>query len=88
MTETIGFIAAILSTSAFLPQAWKTIRTKNTEGISLSMYFILILGLSLWFVYGIRIDSKPIIYANLITGSFSGIILYYKLKNTLNKKDT
>lgn len=83
MTEIIGSVAAILTTSAFLPQAWKTIKTKNTSGISLAMYCLLLCGVILWFIYGLLLDSKPIIYANAITASFSAIILYYKVKNTM-----
>ena len=87
MTEILGFAAAILSTSAFLPQAWKTIKTKNTSGISLAMYCLLLCGVTLWLIYGILLDSKPIIYANSITATFTAIILYYKVVNTLVKKE-
>ena len=87
MIETLGFIAAILTTGAFLPQAWKTVRTKNTSGISLPMYCLLMIGLILWVVYGYMIDSKPIFYANVVTGTFSAIILFYKMRNSLNGED-
>lgn len=34
----IGFIAAVLTTLSFVPQAWQIIKTKDTSGISLGMY--------------------------------------------------
>lgn len=77
--ETLGFIAAVLTTSSFLPQVIKTVRTKDTSGISLYMYLFFVLGIILWFIYGLRINSMPIILANLFTGIMSMIILYYKL---------
>lgn len=87
MIETLGFIAAVLTTGAFLPQAWKTVRTKNTSGISLPMYCFLMIGLILWVIYGYMIDSKPIFYANVVTATFSAIILFYTLKNAIRSKD-
>ena len=78
---TIGMIAAILTTSAFLPQAIKTIRTKHTKDISLWTYLILVLGLALWFVYGLLITDWPVILANSITLVFVGIIFGMKLKH-------
>lgn len=78
MTELIGYIAMILTTAAFFPQAWKTIKTKDTSGISLMMYFLFFLGVVLWFVYGILISSGPLIIGNLITAVNAMIILYYK----------
>lgn len=79
-TEVIGMIAAFLTTIAFLPQAIKVIRTKNTQDLSLSMYSILFAGLLLWLIYGIQIDSLPIMIANGITLILSSIILILKMK--------
>jgi len=87
MTEYLGYLAAILTTGAFLPQAIKTIRTRDTSGISLTMYCLLTIGLILWLIYGFRVEAKPIIYANAVTGAFAIVILFYKLKSVLNRKD-
>lgn len=78
--EYIGFIAAILTTSSFAPQALKTIRTRNTSSISLGMYIIFNLGVTCWLIYGITISDYPIIFANAITLIFTGTILTLKLK--------
>lgn len=77
--ELLGYIAAFLTTSSFLPQVIKTVRTKDTSGISLYMYLLFVVGLGLWLIYGIRINSLPIILANTFTGLMSLIILYYKI---------
>lgn len=84
--EHLGYIAATLTTVSFLPQVIKTVRTRDTSGISLYMYVFFILGLILWFIYGLKIKSMPIILANLFTGLMSMIILFYKLMELRNAR--
>lgn len=76
----LGLIAAVFTTTSFLPQAVKTIRTKNTKDISLAMYLIFSSGVLLWLLYGIFIKDFPVIIANAVTLVFALIILAYKLK--------
>lgn len=76
----IGTIAACLTTGAFLPQAIKVIKTKDTAGISLMMYMMNVIGIFLWFVYGLTIHDMALICANGITFVLSSIILTCKLK--------
>ena len=77
----IGLTAACLTSSSFLPQAIKTIRTRDTSSISLSMYILFTLGTLLWFVYGIASENLPIWIANGFTLIFASIILYFKIRN-------
>lgn len=76
----IGLAAASCTTLSFLPQAIKTIRTKQTRALSLGMYAILTLGLLLWLIYGIFINDLPIILANTVTLVFSATILMLIIK--------
>ncbi len=80
MITIIGYIAAVCTTLAFLPQAIKIIRTKNTKDLSLVMYLVLTLGIIMWLLYGISKNDLPIIAANSITLFFTLIILIFKLK--------
>jgi len=82
----LGNIAAILTSLSFLPQAIKTIKTKDTSSISLSMYIIFVLGVLMWLTYGIMIQSVPVILGNVVTIIFSGAILYVKLADTFRGK--
>lgn len=75
-----GFAAAILTTASFLPQAIKTIRTKDTSGISLFMYSLFASGTLLWFLFGLFSGNMPVMIANAITLVFAVIILIYKIK--------
>ena len=66
--EIIGVIAAVLTTSGFVPQVYKSVKTKNVAGISITMYVVLLLGMMFWLYYGILIDSFSIKLANIISG--------------------
>lgn len=74
--EFFGYVSGICTTMAFLPQAIKSIVTKNVSGLSLSMYVIYCLGLIFWILYGIYLNSFQIILFNSITLVFNGIILF------------
>jgi MtN3 and saliva related transmembrane protein len=76
----IGLLAAFGTTVSFLPQAIKTIQTKDTSGISLSMYALFTAGTFLWLIYGIVSGSLPVTIANAITMVFATVILAYKIK--------
>ena len=79
--ETIGWLAAVLTTFSFVPQAIKVIRTKETSSVSLWMYSIFTLGISFWLIYGLMIGSVQMTLANLITLVLAIIILRAKIKN-------
>jgi MtN3 and saliva related transmembrane protein len=76
--ELIGYIAATLTTLAFVPQVWLIWKTRQTEGISFGMYAIFTAGVMLWLIYGLKISSWPIVLANAITLSLSLSILLMK----------
>lgn len=79
--EFVGYIAAILTTSAFIPQALKVYKTKKTEDLSLGMFAIFSLGVFCWLVYGIYIEDIPVIAANCITLVLSLYILNVKVRS-------
>ncbi len=80
LTDTIGSIAACLTTASFVPQVWHTLRTRDVSGISLGMYSLFTVGGALWLVYGILMVAWPIIIANAITTSLALAILVMKLR--------
>lgn len=77
----VSAIAAIFTTTAFLPQAIHIIRHKQTAGISLLMYAILATGVFFWIVFGVMIENWPVIVADGITLTFTLIIIALKLKH-------
>jgi MtN3 and saliva related transmembrane protein len=80
ITSSTGFIAAILTTVAFVPQVRKVWRTRSAKDVSLGMYTLFTLGVALWLVYGVLIHSWPIILANGVTLVLAGMVLVMKLK--------
>lgn len=78
--EWFGYLAAILTTGSFVPQAVMIIRSRDTRGISLAMYVIFTIGVALWLVYGIALESWPMILANTVTLGLAATILALKLR--------
>lgn len=76
----IGLAAATLTTTAFLPQMFKTWQTKSAKDVSLIALVTFISGVFLWLIYGIYLQSLPIILANSVTLFFNLIILWLKIK--------
>jgi MtN3 and saliva related transmembrane protein len=79
--QIIGFVAATCTTVSFVPQVIKTLRTRDTKGISLIMYSIFTFGVFLWLLYGVFIRDIPIIIANIITVTLALIVLILKIKH-------
>ena len=83
--EIIGLIAAVCTTFAFIPQVMKVWKTKQTKDLSLRMYSIMFIGILLWLVYGIRIDSLSIILANVVTATLVAAILVFIIRGKRTK---
>ena len=83
-TTTLGLVAGILTTIAYLPQLIKTWKSKSADDLSWTMLIVLCTGIILWLVYGFYIQDIPIIAANIVTFIFASIILVLK-SNTSQK---
>jgi MtN3 and saliva related transmembrane protein len=79
INDLIGYTAAFLTTAAFVPQAYQSWKTRDLSGISLPMYSMFTLGVAGWLVYGLVINSLPIIIANAITLILSATVLSLKI---------
>ena len=77
--NTFGFIAAALTTIAFLPQVIKTWRTKKADDVSIVMLLMFITGLLFWIIYAIETNALPVLIANIITFILNVTILILKL---------
>lgn len=84
----IGYMAAILTTFSFVPQAIKIIQTRDTKSISLKMYVMFTTGVFCWLIYGILNNLIQIIIANFITLILSALILGMKLKNLKQDRES
>ena len=75
----VGALAALASTTSFVPQAWKIIRTRDTGAISAGMYAVTVAGFSLWLAYGLLLGQWPLIVTNGLCLALSAFILAMKL---------
>ena len=63
----IGLSAAVCTTTSFLPQALKVIKTRHTKDLSIWMLGILTSGIFLWTIYGVLMRDNILIIANSIS---------------------
>jgi MtN3 and saliva related transmembrane protein len=63
----LGITAGTLTTVAFIPQLAKALKSKSTGDLSWGMVLTFTIGVLLWLIYGIWIDSLPVILANAVT---------------------
>ena len=73
--DPIGYLAATLTTVAFIPQVLHTWRLRSANGISLGMYVVFTLGVVLWLLYGVLLGAWPIIIANAVTLALTTSVL-------------
>ena len=78
--EIIGLIAAAITTVSFVPQVYKTWKSKSVESLSLTMYIAFFIGIVLWLIYGIHLNSLPMILANSITAVLALMLIIFKFR--------
>lgn len=77
----VGLIAAGLTTLSFVPQVMRTLRTRDTQAISLWMYVLFTVGVFLWLIYGVVLALWPVVIANGVTLVLAVAILVLKIRN-------
>ena len=65
--DTIGLVAGVLTTSAWLPQLLRTWQARSADGLSWSYLAILSSGIALWITYGVVAANAPVVIANSVT---------------------
>jgi MtN3 and saliva related transmembrane protein len=85
----IGIAAATLTMFSFVPQIFRSLRTKSVKDVSPVTLFQLSFGVLLWMIYGIARCDPIIILANAVTLiSLSVLIfLYFKYGLSAGKQD-
>jgi MtN3 and saliva related transmembrane protein len=78
--EGIGLLAAALTTYSFVPQVYKTWKTKDVSAFSMTTFSMFFIGIVCWLIYGIYKQSLSMILANSITMILSFIILIFIFK--------
>ena len=79
-TTALGLLAGTLTTIAFLPQVIRTWKSKSPKDLSLAMLGTFTTGVFCWLIYGLMVDSLPIILANAVTFLLAGANVALKLR--------
>ena len=77
--ESLGFVAGLLTTFAFLPQAIKTWRTGSAHDFSLPTLLMLVAGVALWTLYGVMRNAPAVWFGNGVTMVLAAFILSVKV---------
>jgi MtN3 and saliva related transmembrane protein len=80
--DVLGLIATCFTTSSFVPQVWRTWRTRDVSGISLVTYVVITIGLGLWLVYGVLRGDLPLVIANSVMVVLTAAITAMKIAFT------
>jgi MtN3 and saliva related transmembrane protein len=76
----IGIMATVFAVSSSIPQIIKALKTRKTDDVSIWLVVVLIIGLSLWVIYGIGINDLLISIANSIAVAINTFLLILKIK--------
>ena len=73
-------MATGFAVSSAVPQIRKALKTKDTDDLSIRFVIVLIVGLSLWVVYGIGKNDFVIIIGNSTAVALNSYLLLLKIK--------
>ena len=75
MVVIVGSVAALCSITAFVPQAWRIVKTRKTEDLSVLMWTLQVIAFVVWIIYGAMLAAWPIVVENAVCVVLSGFIL-------------
>ena len=78
----IATLTGIMTSMAYIPQIIRILKRKSVEDISLILFSMVFISISVWLLYGISISNWPIVMVNVVAffGSGTIITLYFKYK--------
>lgn len=85
ITTIVGWLASICMVLGYLPQAWHTIRTRNTDGIAMPTFLLLGAGSVFFVIQGVLLSNWPLVVTNAITTISSAIVFGIKVHNDRRK---
>ncbi len=82
----VGYAAALCMVCGYLPQAFHTIRTRDTDGIAVPTFLLLGLGSVFFVIQGLLLSNWPLVITNSITTVSSAIVFGIKINNDRKKR--
>jgi MtN3 and saliva related transmembrane protein len=89
LVENIGYVGSLLTSITFIPQVYKSWKSKSVGDLSIAMIVIVISSTIVWLTYGYLISSGPVLVANTVVLVLTLVLLYFKtaFKNQSDSKD-
>jgi MtN3 and saliva related transmembrane protein len=78
--QLLGLAAGTITSITFLPQVIQIWKTKSVKDLSMQMLLLLILGVTMWLIYGILVKDAAIIYTNSMVLTMSLVMMYFKFR--------
>lgn len=80
LSDWLGFIGGLLTTSSLIPQIIRVIKLKSAREISLIFNTSMLIGIIVWLAYGAILKLTPILIWNTIGLILTSILLFAKLR--------
>lgn len=78
--EIIGLLGGFLSCITFVPQIFKTWKSKSVQDISVHTFMIVLASTIIWIGYGVLKDSISLMLTNIVVFMTAVIMLWMKWK--------
>lgn len=78
--DIVGHFGSFLSSVTFLPQVYKTWKTRSAGDLSLLMMLIVTTSTVVWLIYGIALQLWPVIICNAVICLLSLLLIFFKLR--------
>lgn len=89
IAQILGWTATFLFSIMIIPQIVKTIRSKDTKGVSLLLFIIYLVANIIALIYALLIHQKPLVIKYIIaidtTLVYIAIFLAYSMRNKRKK---
>ncbi|MCL2334526.1 MAG: SemiSWEET transporter [Endomicrobia bacterium] len=84
--EILGLIAGTFTTIAFVPQVYKTWKTKSAKDVSMHMFILFGAGVVLWIIYGLYNKILSVALTNIAILILASIQIFLKIKYDSNQR--
>jgi len=76
----LGLVAGAVTSIAVIPQVVKAYRSRQVRDLSIWQPVFLVVGMVLWFAYGVMIGDLPLMAANLFSIACNGALIVMKVR--------
>jgi len=75
----LAMISGIVASSAYFPQAYKIIKRKSAQDLSLPSFGLFGISIFVWLLYGIELRNLPIVLPNVVALIGCSLVIFLSL---------